>query len=278
MSPNADIIISNAHVFTSDAANPSTEAVAIKGNRIVFTGSNQDAAELRGRSTHVIDGEGKTLMPGFIDCHFHMLMGSLALDELHPDTAGNYEEFVNLLQAFATEHPDKHWLTGFGLHYDLGPGHTPLNRHHLDAVVAERPVFIIAYDYHTAWANTLALKLAGVFHGGDCGVNSEIVLDEHGKATGELRESGALAKIKALLPVPDHSETRRLLQKGLHLASRLGITSIHNMDGDDEQAALYAAFEDVGDLSVRIYIPYSVTPQTPFVALEQEASRCSWMG
>jgi predicted amidohydrolase YtcJ len=210
-------------------------------------------------------------MPGFIDCHFHVLMGSLTLDDLHPDAAENYEEFVALLQTFDAEHPNRSWLTGFGLHYDLGPAGIPLNRQHLDAVVANRPVFIIAYDGHTAWANTLALQQAGILHGGDCGVNSEIVLDEHGEATGELREPGAQAKIEALLPKPDLAEKRCLLKKGLQLASRFGITSVHNMDGDDEQASLYSTLEDAGDLSVRIYVSYSVTPQTTFEALEKEA-------
>ncbi len=272
MSPSADILITNACVFTSDAANPIAEAVALKGNRIVFVGSNQDAAiEWRGQTKRQVDAGGKTLMPGFIDCHFHLLMGSLTLEDLHPDAAENYEELVVLLQAFAVEHTDKPWLTGFGLHYDLGPGHIPLNRQHLDSVVSNQPVFIIAYDGHTAWANTLALKLAGIFRGGDCGANSEIVLDEHGEATGELREQGAQAKIEALLPIPDLPKKRRLLQKGLQLASRFGITSVQNMDGDDEQAALYSALEDTDDLSMRIYLSYSVTPQTSFEALEKEA-------
>jgi predicted amidohydrolase YtcJ len=271
MTSLADILITNARVFTSDATNPSAEAVAIRGNRIVFTGSNQEAAEWRGSSTRLVDAGGKTLMPGFIDCHFHLLMGSLTLDNLQPDVAENYEEFVGLLQAFAIEHTDRPWLTGFGLHYDLGPGHSPLRRQHLDAVVSDRPVFIVAYDGHTAWANTLALKLAGIFRGGDCGANSEIVLDEHGEATGELREQGAQAKIETLLPIPDLAVKRHLLQKGLQLASCLGITSVHNMDGDAEQAALYSAFEYTGDLNVRIYVSYSVTPQTSFEALEKEA-------
>jgi predicted amidohydrolase YtcJ len=272
MSSYADILITNANVFTSDPSNSHTESVALKGNRIVFAGNNQDAQEWRGQFTRVIAAGGKTLMPGFIDCHFHMLMGSLSLDDLHPDTAGSYEEFVAMLHAFSKEHPDRSWLTGFGLHYDLGPGHTPLNRHHLDAVVNERPVFIIAYDGHTAWANTLALKQADIFHGGDCGVNSEIVLDEHGEATGELRENGAQAKIENHLPPHTYAEKSRFLKKGLQLASQLGITSIHNMDGDSEQTALYAAFHNNGDLSVRVYFPYSVTPQTAFKALEQEAA------
>jgi predicted amidohydrolase YtcJ len=271
MSMKADILITNAQVFSADASHPFAEAVALKGNRIVFSGGNQDAKEWRGQSTRIIDGTGKTLLPGFIDCHFHLLMGSLTLADLHPDDAGSYEEFVLMLQDFAKKNPKKSWLKGFGLHYDIGPGHSPLNRHHLDAIVADRPVFIMAYDGHTAWANTLALKKAEIFHGGYIGVNSEIVLDEHGDATGELREQGAQAKIEALLPVISHAEKVSLLKKGLSAASSMGITSVHNMDGDNDQAAVYAQFQNNGDLTLRVYIPYSVTPQTSIEVLKNEA-------
>jgi predicted amidohydrolase YtcJ len=267
----ADVLFLNVGAFTADTTSPSAEAVAVKANRIVFAGSMQEAQAWRGRGTRLIDGDQRTLMPGFIDSHFHLLLGSLDLENIHADYATTYEEFAALVKSYAAEHPGKTWLSGFGLRYDLGPGRVPMTRQHLDAVVDERPLFIIAYDGHTAWANTRALMEAGIFHGGEVGRNSEIVLDEHGEATGELREH-AQDKIASLLPKPDTVEKRRLLKKGLAIASSLGVTSIHNMDGNDEQAALYAAFEDLGDLSVRINIPYSVTPETPFEALENEAA------
>ena len=272
MPPSADVLITNAHIFTADLTNPSAEAMAIAGNRIVFVGKAQDAAEWHGASTRVIDGGGKTLLPGFIDSHFHMLMGSLLLDDIHGESTSSYEELAGIVKAFAIDNPDKPWLSGFGLKYNLGPGHVPLTRGHLDSIVSDRPLYLMGYDGHTAWANTLALFKADIFNGADCGANSEVVLDEYGQATGELREGGAHGKIEKLLPQPDDAGKRRLLKKGLKLASSLGITSIHNMDGDDEQAALYAAFEDTGDLSVRIYVPYSIRPSTPFENIAKEAA------
>jgi predicted amidohydrolase YtcJ len=261
--PNyADILITNARVFTGGPAAPDAEAVAIRGNRIVFIGSNYEAKDWRGKITRVIDAQRKTLMPGFIDCHFHMLMGSLALEDFHPDDIVEYVEFVKKLKAFSNSHPDNEWLTGFGLQYNVGPNHTPLHREHLDAVVDDRPVYIIAYDGHTAWVNTIALKKAGIFNGGECGENSEIVLDGHGEATGELREQGAREGIETLLPIPNQDEKSQLLQKGLKLASSFGITSIHNMDGDLDQISLYSSLEETGELSVRIYASYSVSTQT----------------
>lgn len=272
MSPSANLLITNAHIFTADGANPTAEAVAINGNSIAFVGSSLEARDWLGSSTLVIDGWGKTLLPGFIDCHFHLLMGSMLLDDIHGESATRYEDLAHILKTFADEHPEKAWLSGFGLKYNMGPDHAPLNRHHLDAIVSDRPLYIVGYDGHTAWANTLALKQAGIFHGAECSQNSKIILDENGEATGELREPGAFEKVEAFLPKPGTVQKHRLLQKGLKLASSLGITSVHNMDGDDEQAALYKAFEDAGDLTVRVYVPYSIQPTTPFENIEKEAA------
>ena len=272
MSPSADVLVTNAHIFTADLTNPSAEAMAIQGNRIAFVGNAQEAAGWRGASTRLVDGGGKTLLPGFIDSHFHMLMGSLLLDDIHGESAATFEELAGIVKTFAAGNPDKPWLSGFGLKYSLGPGHIPLTRQHLDSIIPDRPMYLVGYDGHTAWANTLALQKAGIFNGAECGSNSEVVLDEHGQATGELRESGAHEKIEKLLPQPDDANKRRLLKKGLLLASSLGITSVHNMDGDDEQATLYAAFEDNGDLTVRVYVPYSIRPSTRFENIQKEAA------
>lgn len=271
MPPSADFLFTNARVFCADADQPDAEAVGVKGKRIVFVGGNREANDWRGAGTRVIDGQGRTLLPGFIDCHYHLLGGSTTLDDIHLENVTNYDGMLAALLDYAAGHPQANWLAGYGLRYNLGPGNVSLQRQHIDAAVAERPVILFAYDYHTAWANTLALQLAGLAQGGECGPNSAIVLDEHGLATGELREDGAYDPIVRLLPEPDAGRKRALLKKGLELAAQVGVTSVHNMDGEAEQAALYASLEAEGELTARVYLAYSVTPHTPLEALEQEA-------
>jgi predicted amidohydrolase YtcJ len=267
----AHFLFENARVFTADHARPSAETVAVRDNHIVFVGSRTDAQPFRGSGTRVIDAAGGTLLPGFIDSHFHMMYGALNLDGMQLEPATNYEELSQILLSYAAEHPEDAWLPGTGLRYNVGPGHTPLNRHHLDALVADRPIYINAFDGHTSWANSLALKMAGIFKGGECGPNSENVLDEQGESTGELREPGAFKPVSDMVPKPDDVRKRFLLQKALRLTASLGVTSVHNMDGNDKQAAIYAALEDLGELTCRIYIPFSISPGTPLEALEKEA-------
>lgn len=270
MPPYADLIITGAQVFTADSHNPTANAVAIKGDRILFVGKDEDAKVWRGAAPRVIDGQGCTLMPGFSDCHFHLLAGALTLDKIHYENCCSYEDVTQAIQIFAAENPVEPWLTGFGLRYNLGPGNTPLTRQHLDAILADRPLVITAYDGHTTWANTLALRTAGIFHGGECPPNSEIVLDAHGEATGELVEHAA-KHIDHLLPISDEAYQWRMVKKGSQIAAQMGVTSVHNMDGDDVQAALYAALEAAGELSVRVYLPYSIRVETPFEAIEKRA-------
>ncbi len=266
----AHFIFENARVFTANPAHPTAEAVAVTHNRITFVGSRAEALAFKGPGTRVIDANGGTLLPGFIDSHFHMLYGALNLDGMQLEPASSYEELSQIILDYAAEHPADAWLPGTGLRYNLGPGHTPLNRHHLDALVADRPIYLNAFDGHTSWANTLALKMAGIFNGGECGPNSENVLDEHGESTGELREPGAYQPVSDLVPKPDAVRKRALLQKALRLTASLGVTSVHNMDGDDQRAATYAALEDLGELTCRIYLPYTVSPDTTPETLKKD--------
>jgi len=271
MTQPAHYLFENARVFTADPSRPTAEAVAVRDNRIVFVGSRSEAQGLKGTRTRLIDAGGGTLMPGFIDSHFHMLYGALNLDGMQLEPATNYEELSAIVLAYAAEHPNDAWLPGTGLRYNVGPGHTPLNRHHLDALVPDRPIYINAFDGHTSWANTLALKMAGIFNGGVTAPNSENVLDAHGDSTGELREPGAYQVVSDMVPKPDAARQRTLLLQALKLTASLGVTSVHNMDGNEQKASLYAALEDLGQLTCRIYLPYSVSPDTPLDTFEKEA-------
>ena len=272
MSPHADIMITHARCFTADPANPHAEAVAVRGNRIVFVGSDVDGAAWRGPGTRVIDAQGCTLMPGFVDSHFHLLLGSIGLGDAQLGEVRSYEALAEALRAFAGDYPRREWLVGYGLPYAILPGGRMLTRRDLDAIIADRPLIVFAYDTHTAWANTEALRRASLLENGKTvAPNSEIVLGDDGLASGELREPGAYRPVFDLVPEPNDVEKRALLRKGLAQAAAFGVTSVHNMDGDAGQLALYAALEDLGELTLRVYVPYSVRPDTPIEALAKDA-------
>ncbi|MBI1296713.1 amidohydrolase family protein [bacterium] len=264
MTQHADIILTNAKVYTVDPSIPWAEAVAVQGNRIVAVGSAEDVATLRGPHTTVIDVEERTLLPGFIDTHYHLLMGSLGLDAAQLREARSLQELGEQLHGYAAENPDSEWVLGRQVVYNIIKPDQPLDRHFLDHYVPNRPVFLTAFDGHTYWANTEALRRGEILHGRDnVGPNSEIVMDPYtGLATGELREPPAAKSIRDLIPPPNEERKRSLLKLGLRQAAEFGVTSVHNMDGTDEQLRIYAAAADAGELTLRVYMPLDVKPHT----------------
>ena len=258
MSTSAHFIIENAKIFTSDPANPHAEALAVKGNRILYVGDRQGAAKYRSDTTRVIDGQGCTLTPGFIDSHVHLLWGSIWMGNAQLQEVRTKDDLKKILLDFAAKNKTDAWVVGRGIKYGIVS-----TRQELDEIVAERPVYIGAFDGHTGWANTRALEMAGILHdNGREMVNGIIVRDESGLATGELREGDAMNAVMELVPKPDAHRKRELLKLAIQEFNKTGITSVHNMNGDMDELMAYAALEDTGEMNLRVYVPYHVKPET----------------
>ncbi len=273
MSSKADFVITNAKIFTSNKENPSAEAVAVKGNRILFVGNSDGAKEFLGENTRVIDGKGRTLTPGFIDSHFHLLWGSISMGGAQLYESANIEEIHTVLKSFAAENKTSEWIEGRGVKYNIIS-----SREELDAVSSDRPIYVNAYDGHTSWANTKALELAGILQPGvDAPGNGVIVRDEKGLATGELRET-AMGLVSDLIPEPSEARKRELLISTIKIINSTGVTSVHNMNGEMEEMMFYAALEDAGELNLRVYVPYWIKPETTEEMLQEAAEMANIQG
>lgn len=267
----ADLVFTNANVYTVDDTNPQAEAVAVRGKEIVYVGDAAGVADWIGADTRLIDAQKRSLLPGFIDSHFHLMHGAMGMGDIQLYEAKSLADVKTAVTSYAQSHPHLPWLRGGGLRYDI-PSDEPLTRHHLDKIEAERPLILIAFDVHTAWANTVALEKAGLLAGlPNLPGAAEVMLGEDGVATGELREIAAFGNLLDLIPEPDEARRRELVQQALAYLASLGVTSVHNMDGDAEQTAFYAALEDLGELTLRIYMPFDIKPETPLEAIAQEA-------
>ena len=272
MSDIADILFINAAVYTADPVNARAEAVAVRGDRILFVGRTTDAVALRGPRTEVVDAGGRSLLPGLIDSHFHLLWGSLKLDKLRLEEANTLSEILDAVRAYAAANPQRGWIEGVQLKYSAIPDATRLDRWALDAIVPDRPVYLSAFDGHTAWTNSEALRRGGILNGRATSPGSEIVMDaKTGTATGELREPGAFDLVRELIPPPTEVERRAALRRGLALCARHGITSVHNMDNWNDGIAVYAALQDLDEMSVRVYAPFNVEPETPIAQIAEAA-------
>jgi predicted amidohydrolase YtcJ len=264
---SADVIITNAKIFTSNETLPYAEAVAVKGNRILYVGTNEAAASFENQATRVIDGQGHTLTAGLIDSHVHLLWGAIEMEDAKLQAVRTKEELRRILLDFANENKTMPWIVGGGIRYGIVS-----TRQELDEILPDRPVYIGAYDGHTGWANTQALGMAKILNDAKREMtNGFIVRDANGLATGELREGDAMNAVLDLVPQPDANRKRELLKLAIKEFNKAGITSVHNMNGNMEELMAYAALEDTGEMNLRVYVPYHVRPEATEEMLAEAA-------
>ncbi len=273
---HADFIITNARIITMDPARPFAEALAISGNRIVRVGTRDDAMALRGSRTRVHDNAGNTVIPGIVESHVHLFIGSAELDLLNIRHNEGLESIASAVAGYRARHPGLAFIQAIGAaHEQFGIG-IQITRHLLDRIVPDVPFAIGCFDHHTMWANTKALEAAGLLRGAKLNIGNEVVMGEDGIATGELREFEAFGPVLNLgacggresagivtgrNPVPPATAQQRAqdeetLRKGIAHANSLGITSMHNMDGNWYQLELLYALEQRGALDARVEVPF----------------------
>src|SRR5579862_1152466 len=160
--PAADLIVTNAKVWTGDAAHPQAQSVAVIGDRIVAVGSDAEVGVLRGASTKVIDAGGKLIIPGFNDSHVHFVSASRDLDQVQLNDATSADEFIRRIRAQAEKTPKGSWMLGGGWDETKWTPPNPPTKEMIDSFTADMPVFLDRYDGHGALANSVALKMAGI--------------------------------------------------------------------------------------------------------------------
>ncbi len=250
--PTADLIITNAKVWTVDKAHPTAQAVAVFGDRIIAVGSNADVAALRNPDTKVIDAGGKLLLPGFNDSHVHFVSGGLQLDAVQLTDATSTEEFVRRVGEQAKKTPKGEWIQGGDWdEMKWSPPGLP-TKEMIDAATPDNPVFIGRYDGHSALANSTALRLAGVTSQTPDPPGGTIVRDTQGNPTGDLKDA-AMDLVAKVIPPLSHEQRLRAVRRALEHAASLGVTSVQHMDPDYADIAAYAELLQFGELTTRIY-------------------------
>lgn len=267
---SATLLIINARVLTMDPDAPETHAVAVAGDRISALGKEAIAAA--GPDCLRLDAKGATVLPGFIESHLHLFMGGSELAHLQLLDVAGPNALAKAIQDYSDANLDRLVVVGQGC--DYGIYGRSLTRHDLDAILPDRPVCLLAADHHTAWANTMALEMAGILHGAELGPGNEIVI-ENGIATGELREFEAKAPVLKLAgesrimagiatgrdPVPDptHADMEAdlpAMERGLAHCAQHGFTSLVNMDGNRYTLAVLDHLRREGRLTARVRVPY----------------------
>jgi len=256
--PAADLIITNANVWTVDKAQPKAEAVAVLGYRIVAVGSSAAVDAWRGPKTQVIDAGGKLLLPGFNDSHVHFMSGGQQLDNVELNDATSSEEFVRRIAEKARKTPKGEWMTGGDWdETKWNPAQLP-TKELIDPVTPNNPVFISRYDGHMALANSEALRLAGVTAKTPDPPGGFIMRDAQGNPTGALKDAATDFVFKIIPPLT-REQRLHFARRALAHASALGVTSVQEMNPEFADIAAYAELLQLGELTTRIYAAPLIT-------------------
>ncbi len=266
----ADLVIRHAKIWTADAARPRAEAVAVRGERIAWVGSDADAGRFVAASTRVVDAGGRPLLPGFIDSHNHITFGDDP-DVVQLFGATAFDDLTARIRDFAAAHPDLPWIEGEGWNYSVIRGGALPTARDLEGLTGGRPAFLVSYDAHTVWLNREAIARLGIGRGTERLPFGEVERDSRtGLPTGILKSFATLglsaagqARLKTILP--SHSDERRAacLRRNLESAARYGITTVVEPQAFVEDMPLFERARD-GDrpqprLQIALFHPRGTT-------------------
>jgi predicted amidohydrolase YtcJ len=247
----SDLVLYNANIHTQDASRPRAQAIAIRDNTIVAVGDNS----LMQRLTHnaqLIDLQGRCVIPGLIDAHLHAEWIALGLKNIDAE-APTLDELLQRVAERAAVTPKDDWLRGHGWNQNVWGGEFP-TRADLDRVAPEHPVYLTAKSGHAGWANSLALKLAGITASTPNPANGEIVRDTAagagGQPTGIFLED-AMNLIGKVIPQESAQVVADAMRDMLPLMQRVGLTGVHDFDGPRALQA-WQILKENGELNLRV--------------------------
>jgi predicted amidohydrolase YtcJ len=263
----ASFVFGNGRIYTVNEAQPWAEAVAVKGNEIVYVGDTETAKGYIGEGTEFVELGGKMMLPGFVESHFHTTIGAAFGQGLWLAHLDSKEETLAAVKKYVDANPGAPLIMGFGWKSYAFPPEGP-SKDDLDAITTEKPIFLFEISAHAAWVNSKALEMAGVTKDTEDPQPgfSYFKRDAKGDATGWIIEAAAefsvLNKIQPITP----EYVRQGLELWMPKFSASGITTAvdqgYIFQGPAEaQIVGYKVLTDAekaGKLTMRVYPSYYV--------------------
>ncbi len=248
------LLVENVHGATLSAAGPVLrfEAMLVQDGKVVATGRREEIAARADTDAQVLDGQGRFLLPGLIDAHGHLNnLGKLRLQANLVGTRSQAEA-LERIRAHAASHGDDPWLLGRGWNETLWTEAKLPTAQALDAVVADRPAWFRRVDGHAGWANTAALRAAGISRDTPDPAGGRIERDAQGEATGVLVDA-ALDLLERAIPARTPAQNAAALDAALAELASLGLTGVSDAGIDSARHALYRRYASEGRLSLRVH-------------------------
>src|SRR5712692_8526222 len=264
------ILFLNGNIYTMDATRPRAQAMAIDSinGRIVAVGDNDEVRRVGGLHTELVDLRGRTVLPGFIDAHIHLLSYAYRAHHIDAGACASEDEVAALVSQRAKQTPLGQWILGGQWDKNTWPGQQFPSRASLDTAAPAHPVALWSKDGHLLWVNSLASQRAGITANTPDPKYGAILRDGTGEPTGILEEEEATSLVYRVIEEPDPALTRSLVQRALTELQRSGVTTIHDIEGQNA-LRLFQQLRDEQALGVRVQmiLPRHVLPELRAVGL-----------
>lgn len=250
----ADLIISNANIWTGNTEQLSAQSIAISGDSILAIGSNETVLEYKGKQTKIIDAEGKFITPGFIDPHVHLMTGGRSLLNVELRDAKTPKEFIERIADFAKTIEPGTWILEGNWDHTLWGGELP-NKNWIDKYTKENPVVIYRLDGHMVLANSAALKAAGIDENTPEMEGGKFIRNKDGSLTGILKNK-AMDLVLDKIPPMNTDQKNASFKAAMNYFLSNGVTSVHDVDGlnnNFESHSVATKLRKSGKLAVRVY-------------------------
>lgn len=267
-SVSADLIITNAVIWTGNKAQPKAEALAISSDTILAIGSEKDILTYQSSTTQMIDAGQQFIVPGFIDCHVHFLTGGFRLSSVQLRDAATPTEFIKRIAEFAAELEPGDWITGGDWDHENWGGELP-HKEWIDSVTMNNPVFINRLDGHMALANSAAMKIATITEDVKDVAGGTIVRTNRGVPTGIFKDN-AMSLVERHVSTPTARQKDRALQSAMNYVAAQGVTSVHSVGDGLGEMAVFERARDKNELITRIY---ALMPLSRWPVLEEKIKK-----
>ncbi|MBT5187402.1 MAG: amidohydrolase [Kordiimonadaceae bacterium] len=257
---NADLVLTGGKVYTVNSNQPFSEAVVTLNNKIIYVGDNIGAQRYACDDAKIIDMNGKFIFPGFIDSHGHLMRVGYREKELNLQGFGSLKETMDATKSYADNNPDLPWVNGEGWLGNIWPEARFPNRHDLDAIIPDRPVYLRRADGHAAVLNSLALQMAGITRDTKPPSGGAINLDENGEPTGVLVDA-ARNLVTPLIPSPTLADNKAAIKLGAERNVRMGWTNFQDAGSSYEIIELIQELQAEGTLAHRVFEAVNMGPE-----------------
>lgn len=275
----ADLVVTNAFIYTADQSLPYADCMAIRHGQIIAIGNYSSVRELEGYETTKLNLHGKIVVPGFIDSHVHFISGGLQMGQVQLNGVSSKEEFIGIFKAAVENKKQGSWILGGGWSNDLWGGELPTTSW-IDDFTHQNPVWVYRTDSHMGFANSLALKMAGITRDTKDPDGGTIVRASNGEPTGLMIDS-AMNLINS--PELSVEERREALVRAGNYALTKGVTTVVDVgryfpgtsveDSWNDYADVYKWAHSSGNMMIRVCLFFPMKTWSRFHELIQENGR-----